>query len=125
VTSDSQNRESGRGFIGFLVAIVVVGLVAYSLKQYYTVKSRFDTLDEFAYAAIQTADQKHKTEDDVRFEILKKAKEIGAPIGGATAIEVKNDQTGWRLRFAWDDELVIPGYRKKFHYVVDKNFRRF
>ena len=34
--------ESGRGLIGFIVALVVVGLVAYSLREYYRVKSRAD-----------------------------------------------------------------------------------
>ena len=119
-----HGRESGRGFIGFIIAILVVGFVGYSLKQVYIVKARYDDFDVYCHDLLADATRRKATVDDVKFDVIKKAKELGVPID-PKVLEVTGDAGGWRIRYTYDDPVKLPGYTYVPHFVIDHTWKKF
>src|SRR5690242_15495028 len=120
----ARGAESGRGMIGFLVALVLVIYGGMALKSYYQIKSKHDQLDDFVEATIRDADTRHMNEDQVRFEIFKRAKELDIPLSDDKAVEVRSNSAGWMARVEWDDVFRIPGYSSVVHYSVEKEWKK-
>ena len=117
--------ESGRGFFGFLIALVAVVLLFMSLRAFYVVKHKADLMDAFSYEVIQNADRMKWTVEDVKAEIIKKGSELGIVLPKADRIEVLNDTNGWKLRFEFEDTVFLPGFSFRWKTTVDKGWTRF
>lgn len=118
-------REHGKGVIGFIVALVVVMFGGNALFQAFKVKNRADVMQDFVRKALGEAQQMKWDTDKLRMEIVKKAKEIGAPIPAGEKLEVQVDDARWWVHFEWDDTMTIPGYTHTWHFVVDETWKRF
>jgi len=116
--------QHGRGFIGFIIALIVVGYVGISLVSTFKVKNRYDKMTDFVGEALKEAERLELSVEEVKFMIVKKAKELGVP-GEPGAIEVSRDSKRWRVHYEWDDVIVIPGFSHEQHFVVDKTWTRF
>jgi hypothetical protein len=119
------SRQSGRGIIGLIIAVVVVGFAFTVGRAFYAVKHKFDVMDDFAYEQIKSADVQKHSVDDVKFAIYKQIRELNIPINRVDDIEVTNDSAGWHVHFSWSETVKVPGYEKEFRYIVDKNWKRF
>lgn len=117
--------EQGRGVIAFIIALVLLIFGARVLKEVYSFKSKYNTLDDYAYETLGNAERQKLSAEDIRSEILKKARELNVPIKRADDIQVSRETTRWQLRVEWDDTLVLPGYSRTEHFVIDKSWTRY
>ncbi len=123
--STRRTGESGRGLIGFIVALAVVIYVAIALKGVFQVTSRASKFEDYVYEQIKSADQNKYSEEDVRGLILAKARELDVPLKDARRIEVQNSGAGWHVHVEWDDAYVIPGFTYPRRFEIDKEWKRF
>lgn len=123
--SSRRGREAGRGYIGLLVALVVVGFGVHAARTYFAISSRANALTDFSYEILKTADRQKKTAEDLRFDIYKKAQELGVPLKDERRIDVVRDDQGWRVRLEWHDTFQVPGFSRELHHVIDHRWKRF
>ena len=117
--------QSGKGVIGLLVALIVVGYIGNAAWQVFQVKSKRDKMLDFVEKAVSDAERAHLDAETVRFTLVKKASELGIPLADASAIEVTRGSGRWRVHFEWDDTVKFPGVNQTKHYIIDHTFKIF
>ena len=117
--------QRGRGWIGFLFALIVVGFLLFSLKQFYDVKHKYDEINDFTLSQIKGMDRRQKSDEDIRFELVKKMRELGITVKDPSKVQIDNEQSAIRVHYEWDDVVQIPWYPVPRHYVLDVSWTRF
>lgn len=120
----SVRDQRGRGLIGFVAAIVVVGFVGYSLKQIFVVKHRHDELEQFTGDLLADATRRKLDVDTVRGEVLRKGRELGVPMD-PNMLQISTDNNGWKLHYEWQDVVALPGYNYTWDFEITHIWKKF
>ena len=122
-----SSRQAGKGLIGFLIALVVVGYAGIALKEILGHRHREREMADHIEKTLASASRANLSEEKVRMQVVKRAKELGIGVSEwddkNLELTVKGDR--WTIRFRWSDDFSVPGFSTVRKYEIERTWTKF
>ena len=118
-----SETSSGKGAIGFIIALLVFGYAVFALYTYFPMRvahyeMKDNVVELLKYRGTQTEDN---DAEGLKRKTYKTAKDLGIPFEKKN-IRVTRDQKTWRIRLKYQRDFKIPGITKTIYYEIDEKW---
>ena len=122
-----QKKSAGSSRFGFFIAIIVCAYGGWAIWKYMPLRTQLFEFKEEVKTILKFSGANRGgqlTEQEMREEIMKKAKELKVPLDTKNLV-VRKDAEKWHVTAHWDADYKIPGYSTKIAYSIDESWTNY